>query len=97
MCIIHSNNDSQRHRCQEEGLHHSDMHVFLDLPVNHHWCKIFISKKTECIINHLSQQKDCLNVFSLLCLLGPTELVASSVQLVTWQQDTVPGFGNECA
>lgn len=45
ICIIHSNNDSQRHRCQEEGLHHSDMHVFLDLPVNHHQCEILISRK----------------------------------------------------
>lgn len=72
-------------------------HVVLDLPVNHHQCKILISRKTECIINQLLQQKDCLNVFSLLCLLGPAELVASSVQLVTWQQDTVPGFGNDRA
>lgn len=39
-------------------------------------------------------KSNCLNIFSLLCLLDPTDLVASSVQLVTWQQVTVPGFKN---
>lgn len=39
-------------------------------------------------------KSNCLNILSLL---DPTDLVASSVQLVTWQQVTVPGFKHLCS
>ena len=97
--------------CQEQRLPRSEINASFTFlwtsichgvgkPASQFNTSIFGEKESkEHIINHLLQQRVlfvCLH-FSLLCSLGPADLVASSVQLVTWQQDTIVCVVPGCA